>query len=316
MVGDIGAPESRPAAMTPAAVTVRWIDPLTGIERVADGRVERISGDGIVLIVGVDPGDLPGRRRIVRLLLETSEGPFVIHAQVAEHRGQLLVIQPVTEARFHDRRRGVRIPDPPIAAELTGDRPAAIQIVDISKRGVRFVSPQAIEPESRLPIVLHLDGDTVVRVVAVVIAAWRDDDDSGWRCRCRFESVDDEEALSAFVDAQPIQTRRAAKIEMDHLTATAVRFSGEQFSVQVDDLSLSGIRFETDQPVIAGDHIELHIRVNEGEPIVVSVTVNEVTNGAIPGRIVCKGALDAVPERARRTILASTIRFLVVDRAA
>ncbi|MFN8535760.1 MAG: PilZ domain-containing protein [Dehalococcoidia bacterium] len=297
-----------------AAIGVRWIDPHTGRDTEAKATIQDILPEGIVIVRLAGPA-LPERGQVVRLMMQTTTGPFVLHAKVFRTANQhMALVRPITDPRFHERRRAPRAPNPSIRLQ-SGGAPIS-QVLDVSAHGARFIAPTPAEVGDRLNLELELDGGQRIAVVATVVASGAGD--SGEPVvRCRFDELGPDQAreIVGYVTAQfGRQPERTARLRLDRLPATAVVLvrgewiEGDPFEVRMLELGVSLARFSSERRLSIGATVRLEITIPGTPVLTIEAEIADV--GTDPGNPLYEARLPSLSEAARRAILSNVIRFL------
>jgi hypothetical protein len=305
------------------SVLVRWLDPASGREIDANASLQDIVHDGIVIVRRRGPA-LPDCGQIVRIVLLTVDGPFVIHAKVARRIGPAAaLVRPLTEARLVERRRWPRVTDPPV--ELRVQRPegepVTPRVLDLSVRGVRFEARVPFWSGERLSASLRWSGHQME--TTVVIAAAVDLGNGAWVCRCRFETSDpalENELALLISELLPVKPLRVARLRLNRVPASATVIllgnwvEGDAFEIHLAELGASTMRFTSSRRLKLGTLLRVELVVDQPEPVMVEAEVIAVEEGA--ERWSYEARFRSLPEAVRRSILSSVVQFLITQRAS
>ncbi|GIW06769.1 MAG: hypothetical protein KatS3mg060_1574 [Dehalococcoidia bacterium] len=311
--------EAEPRA---ASVLVRWLDPVNGRETDAEAALQDILHDGIIL-VRRSGAALPDHGSVIRLVVMTMDGPFVIHAKVARRIGpNAALVRPMTDTRLQERRRWPRVNLPPVELTIHSDgaAPVSPRVLDLSLRGARFESTVAFSSGDRLSITLRWNGHRISVTAMVIAAVDRGDGISIYRCR--FESLDraaEGELALLINDLQPGRPARVARLHLNRVPTMASllllggRAEGDPFEIRLVELGATTMRFTSGRRLQRGAILQLDIAVSDAPPFVVDAEVTSVEE--ISGGFAYDAKLRVVSDVARSTILSSIVRFLISERS-
>jgi hypothetical protein len=303
-----------------ATVRVRWLDPASGRELDTEAALQDIVHDGLI-VVRRQGAPLPAPGQVLRLVFQTDNGPFVMHAKTARQLGtNAALVRPMTDARLHERRRWPRVALPPVELHLRhGDRDVvSARVLDLSVRGARFETDLRVASGDQLEFELRW-GEKRIGGTAVVIAAV--DPGTGVRlCRCRFEGLepDHESELALLIhDLLPAASPRVARLHLNQVPTTASVLllgewvEGDPFEIQVRELGVSLVRFTSKRQVPSGAILRIDLTIDGAPPFVVDAEVRSVE--PVSGGWQYDAKLRALSDAARRVIMANIVRFLVTQ---
>lgn len=305
-----------------ATVRVRWLDPASGRELTAEAALQDIVHEGLILVrrQGV-PFPAPGQ--VLRLVFQTVDGPFVMHAKTARLVGpNAALVRPMTDARLHERRRWPRVSLPPVELRLRhgADDFTTGRVLDLSARGARFETGLFVTSGDRLDVELRW-AEHCIAATALVIAAV--DAGSGLRlCRCRFEGLEPEQEseLALLIhELLPAPAPRIARLHLNTVPTTASVLllgewvEGEPFEIRIGELGVSLIRFTSERPIRIGSMLRIDLAIDGAPPFVADAEVLSVEPTSGGWKYDAK--LRSLSDPARRAIMANIVRYLVMQRS-